>query len=84
MTVGVAGNIRRFSRDDAHRSEFYRPFTQAGAVRGSDGPGTVRPTSVMFVMRTPRGPEDVARSTRSILATPPATFQRDAPGESIR
>jgi hypothetical protein len=67
--VGVAGNIRRFARDDAHRSEFYRPFTQAGAVRGADGPGTARAvTSVMFVVRTPRGPEDVARSTRSILA----------------
>ena len=68
--VGVVGNIRRFARDDAHRSEFYRPFTQAGAVRPSDGPGTGRAvTSVMFVVRTARGPEDVAQSTRSILAT---------------
>ena len=39
--VGVVGNIRRFARDDAHRSEFYRPFTQAGAGP-SDGPGTGR------------------------------------------
>ena len=68
--VGVVGNIRRFARDDAHGSEFYRPFTQAGAVRASDGPGTARAvSSVMFVVRTPRGPEDVARSARSILAT---------------
>jgi putative ABC transport system permease protein len=67
--VGVVGNIRRFARDDAHRSEFYRPFTQAGAMRMSDGPGDRGVTSVMFVVRTPRGPEDVARSTRGILAT---------------
>lgn len=67
--VGVVGNIRRFARDDAHRSEFYRPFTQAGAARVSDGPGDRAATSVMFVVRTPRGPDDVARSTRSILAT---------------
>ena len=67
--VGVVGNIRRFARDDAHRSEFYRPFTQAGAVRVSDGPGDRAVTSVMFVVRTPRGPEDVARSVRGILAT---------------
>lgn len=52
-----------------HRSEFYRPFTQAGAARVSDGPGDRAATSVMFVVRTPRGPDDVARSARSILAT---------------
>jgi putative ABC transport system permease protein len=67
--VGVAGNIRRFARDDAHRSEFYRPFAQAGAVRPSDGPGDARPVTVMFVVRTPRGPDDIAAAARRALAT---------------
>ena len=68
--VGIAGNIRRFARDDAHRSEFYRPFAQAGAVRPSDGleiAGAVTP--LMFVVRTPRGSDEVARAARGILAT---------------
>ena len=66
--VGIVGNIRRFARDDAYRSEFYRPFTQVGAVRTSDGGGTPPATSVMFVVRTSRGPDDIAQSTRVILA----------------
>ena len=66
--VGVVANIRRFARDDVHRAEFYRPFAQMGTVRASDGPGVRVVTSVMFVVRTSRGPEDVARSTRDILA----------------
>jgi putative ABC transport system permease protein len=69
--VGVVGNIRRFARDDAHRSEFYRPFPQTRAVRISDGPEGDAPTvtAIMLVARTPRGPDDVARSVRGILAT---------------
>jgi putative ABC transport system permease protein len=67
--VGVVANIRRFARDDAHRAEFYRPFAQADIVRASDGAGARVVTSVMFVVRTSRGPEDVARSTRGILAS---------------
>ena len=68
--VGVVGNIRRFARDDSHRSEFYRPYTQAGAVRPSDGPGDLRGvTSVMFVVRTSRGPDDIARSARGIVSS---------------
>jgi putative ABC transport system permease protein len=68
--VGVVGNIRRFARDDAYRSEFYRPFAQAGAVRASDGSGNGRAvTSVMFVVRTPRAADDLARSARGSLAT---------------
>jgi ABC-type lipoprotein release transport system permease subunit len=68
--VGVVGNIRRFARDDDYRSEFYRPFSQAADVRASDGPGDARTmTSIMFVVRTPRGPDDVAQSARGILAT---------------
>ena len=31
--VGVVGNIRRFSRDDEIRSEYYEPFAQAGDQR---------------------------------------------------
>jgi putative ABC transport system permease protein len=31
--VGVVGNIRRFARDDAIRSEYYEPFAQAGDQR---------------------------------------------------
>jgi ABC-type antimicrobial peptide transport system permease subunit len=68
--VGVVGNIRRFARDDDYRSEFYRPFSQGADVRASDGPGDARTmTSIMFVVRTPRGPDDVAQSARGILAT---------------
>jgi putative ABC transport system permease protein len=68
--VGVVGNIRRFARDDAHRSEFYRPFAQAGAVRLSDtsGGGSAHiVTPIMLVVRTSRGPEDIAQSVRGIL-----------------
>jgi len=31
--VGVVGNVRRFSRDDEIRSEYYEPFAQAGDQR---------------------------------------------------
>ena len=66
--VGIVGNIRRFARDDAYRSEFYRPFTQVGAVRTSDG-GGYTPGDIGHVCRAdvPR-PDDVAQSTRVILA----------------
>ena len=68
--VGVVGNIRRFARDDTHRSEFYRPFAQAGAVRPADRAGDVRAiTPVMFVVRTAHPPDHIARVTRGILAT---------------
>jgi putative ABC transport system permease protein len=71
--VGVVGNVRRFARDDAHRAEFYRPFLQADAARQPDRAESAAAaadtvTSVMFVLRTPRAPDDVAASARTILA----------------
>lgn len=61
--VGVVDNIRRFSRDDAVRSEYYEPFAQAGDQRRliasflRDHPATLgmpgaTPSPLMFVVRS--------------------------------
>jgi hypothetical protein len=39
--VGVVGNIRRFARDDAIRSEYYEPFAQAHPRRIVKASGTL-------------------------------------------
>ena len=70
--VGVVGNIRRFARDDAMRSEFYRPFAQLSDRRIGDTLGKAFApamiTEVNFVVRTTASPDDLAAAVRGILA----------------
>ena len=78
--VGVVGNIRRFSRDDEIRSEYYEPFAQAGdqrrllAQRGVDltsrGFFGEAPTSpAMVVVRSGLSARAVANAVAPLVRT---------------
>ena len=72
--VAVAGNIRRFARDDEIRSELYRPFSQQGdRRRGDRRPGQTAAriflTDVSFVVRTAAGPEQLRDRAQQALAS---------------
>ena len=80
--VGVVDNIRRFARDDAARSEYYEPFTQAGDQRrvveqltGRQWLGLQAALSseVLFVVRTDRDvPTVVGAATAATRDIDPA------------
>jgi putative ABC transport system permease protein len=74
--VGVVDNIRRFARDDAVRSEYYEPFSQAGDQRRVMEKLTGRelrwfqtatPSPVMFVVRSPLNARAISTAVTTIV-----------------